>query len=413
MTSSQLLKTGGDPRLLPDYAALREELAKLSHPARPDVEWGRVTQLCLSLFDRNGVELQTAAWYTLARTRMAGIAGLNEGLATIGALIVSQWAAMWPQPVHARTEILASLSQRLQMVLRSLTLGYGDLPQVYLAEQHLNTILDALARLELKNASGLEVVHHYIRGASARLEKMSGNSQSPPPVALPAGPELEAMDFSPEAESPRVYVVHAPQREEDAPVQQVAQAASGPAWRAFAAGVLTAALLSGAGLWGWQKTHPQAGPLPVEASEKALTTLEHHSPLWLQNYGFTLAARAAPDVSARLKTQWQQQITGNALAEEALSGWHQGMAGLQELTRRLNALDERKGKYLTGSELKSMTFAITQSFERSVPVEERLYRLNMLPVGEPLAAAQLSQTDLYFTQLLNRYALIKQRIAAP
>ena len=28
------LKTGSDPRLLPDYAALREELGKLTHPAR-------------------------------------------------------------------------------------------------------------------------------------------------------------------------------------------------------------------------------------------------------------------------------------------------------------------------------------------------------------------------------------------
>lgn len=30
------IKTGGDPRTLPDYAALRDELSKLTHPARPD-----------------------------------------------------------------------------------------------------------------------------------------------------------------------------------------------------------------------------------------------------------------------------------------------------------------------------------------------------------------------------------------
>ncbi|KMK01337.1 hypothetical protein ABW08_23860, partial [Pluralibacter gergoviae] len=86
MTLPQQLKTGGDPRLQPDYTALREELAKLSHPARPDVDWERVTWLCLALFDRNGVELQTAAWYTLARTRQAGLGGLNEGLALLAAL---------------------------------------------------------------------------------------------------------------------------------------------------------------------------------------------------------------------------------------------------------------------------------------------------------------------------------------
>lgn len=67
------LKTGGDPRLLPDYAALREELGKLTHPARPDVDWRRVEQLSLSLFERNGVELQTVAWYMQARLRLLGL----------------------------------------------------------------------------------------------------------------------------------------------------------------------------------------------------------------------------------------------------------------------------------------------------------------------------------------------------
>ncbi|EJL1096684.1 hypothetical protein PNO76_004243 [Escherichia coli] len=37
MTSEVKLKTGGDPRSLPDYAALRDEISKLTHPARPDV----------------------------------------------------------------------------------------------------------------------------------------------------------------------------------------------------------------------------------------------------------------------------------------------------------------------------------------------------------------------------------------
>lgn len=51
------------------------------------------------------MELQTAAWYTLARTQLAGLFGLNEGLAILEALISHQWGALWPQPVHARMEI--------------------------------------------------------------------------------------------------------------------------------------------------------------------------------------------------------------------------------------------------------------------------------------------------------------------
>lgn len=156
-----------------------------------------------------------------------------------------------------------------------------------------------------------------------------------------------------------------------------------------------------------------SGPVPVEPTESALTELKLLSPLWRQHYGFALAARAKPDDSARLKAQWQDYIVGNALAPQSLTGWHQGMEGLQTLMQRLNALDERKGKYLTGSELKSMVFTIMQDFGRTVPVEEQLYLLSQEKNGAPLPAALLLQTDTHFNQLLNRYALIQQPSETP
>lgn len=94
--SEYSLKIGGDPRTFPDYAALCDELDKLTHPARPDVAWQRVETLCLSLFERNGVELQSLAWYTLARTHLSGLLGLNEGLALLEALLAHQWHNLWP-----------------------------------------------------------------------------------------------------------------------------------------------------------------------------------------------------------------------------------------------------------------------------------------------------------------------------
>ena len=42
---SRQIKTGSDPRTLPDYAALRDELSKLTHPARPDMNWHYVEKL--------------------------------------------------------------------------------------------------------------------------------------------------------------------------------------------------------------------------------------------------------------------------------------------------------------------------------------------------------------------------------
>ena len=38
MTMHKTLKTGSDPRSLPDYGTLYDELSKLTHPARPYVD---------------------------------------------------------------------------------------------------------------------------------------------------------------------------------------------------------------------------------------------------------------------------------------------------------------------------------------------------------------------------------------
>jgi type VI secretion system protein VasL len=122
----RIIKTGGDPRSLPDYAALRDELGKLTGPARPDVDWRRVQTLCLRLFEHNGVELQSACRYTLARMYTAGVPGMTDGLFITGMLVRYQWSVLWPAGGHARAEILAGLCQRLQNVLRTLTLKDSD-----------------------------------------------------------------------------------------------------------------------------------------------------------------------------------------------------------------------------------------------------------------------------------------------
>jgi len=59
------------------------------------------------------------------------------------------------------------------------------------------------------------------------------------------------------------------------------------------------------------------------------------------------------------------------------------MAQLQQLTNRLNALDEKRGKYITVSELKLQVFAMTQSFSSAVPAEEQLRQLPVLPKNSP------------------------------
>lgn len=449
------IKTGGDPRMLPDYAALRDELSKLTHPARPDVSWQYIEKLCLSLFEQNGVELQTAAWYTLARTQLAGLFGLNEGLTILEALISHQWGTLWPQPVHARMEILSSLSQRLQQRMRSLPLNYSDLVQLYRAEQLLTGLGTVLQRLELKHLSQLDTLRTLMHNNAVRLENNDGatgaEANIQQGIALPASVMNDATmatrDFTgspvqdrPDSAVKWVYVA------QPAPQSNVEVLAEMPAlikkWKPFTAGMCTALVITIVAVWGWQFLHrpdplqtqfsASLSPLPaplapeqldilrqqatlskdlIAQTQQQLARLDKLPPDWNIAYSRQLIEQAKelwPEQVKPVALHWQQQLTAAALPTERLNSWYQGMTSLQKLSDRLNGLDEQKGKYMTVSELKSVVFSIRQSFNQSIPAEEQLRVLSENPAGVPLPAAARSQLEMHLKQLAARYAEIKQ-----
>lgn len=436
------LKTGGDPRPLAGHRLLREELSKLSHPARPDVDWRKVEQLCLSLFEVNGVELQTTAWYTLARTRLAGLHGLNEGLAMLEALISYHWGNLWPQPVHARMEIVSSLSQRLQQALRTLTFKWADLSQLYQAEEHLTRTGEALERLELKHLSQLETLRTQVHNAAVRLENSNadaGETSSDAGAVLPLC-ALNNPVLPEEEETARWVFVAQP---EPAAKAQTDRSRLSPV-KPFIGGMLTMLLLMGAAAEGWrlfnraeplsdtlnaslapfaqvltreqqQKLKQQGVPANIAArTERQLVRLSRLPPDWTFRYARQLLAQAQAfqpgDATVeQLSQQWERQLTAAASTQESLNGWHQGMEQLQQLTQRLNALDERRGKYLTASELKTMVFAIQQSLSATPPVEEQLRQIDGKQNNAVAPAALYQQTEMHLQQLLSRYALLKDR----
>lgn len=435
--SERYLKTGGDPRTLPDYGTLRDELGKLSHPARPDVNWRYAEQLCLALFEHNGVELQTAAWYTLVRTRLSGLAGLNEGLAILDALIGHQWGSLWPQPVHSRVAILSGLSRRLQQMMRTLPVSYGDLGQLYRAEQQLNRLNEVLQRLELKHLSQFDALAALMHTSAVRLE----NSDA---AAGPAAPHngvvlsapVERADGGSRLPSvPWVYVAQADG------VGEKSSSLSPSAFRRwpFTAGMRVMLLLGSAVIAGWhllQRADPllsqlqaslsplpeplsaaQAGqlalsPLPAERlirqTQQQLDRLSGLPPDWSLAYGQRLVRQALAlsphsPTSLALAQAWQQQLDAAALPQAALEGWQQGMDQLQQLTAKLNALDGQRGRYMTVSELKSVLYNATQAFNRALPAEEQLRRYALNP-----ADIQRRQAEMALQQLQSRYLLLRQ-----
>lgn len=386
---------------------------------------------------------------------LAGLFGLNEGLTILEALISHQWGALWPQLVHARMEILSSLSQRLHQRMRSLPLNYSDLSQLYRAEQLLTGLGEVLQRLELKHLSQLDTLRTLMHSSAVRLENSDGitrtGSTIQPGIVLPANVMNDATastrDFAgePDEDTPESVVkwVYVAQPEPQPNVEVLlTKPAPVKKWKSFAAGMCTMLVVNVAAMWGWQHFHQpdplqtqltaSLMPFPTPITPEQLNILRQHTPLpqnliaqtqqqlarleklppdWDIAYGRKLIEQVQalwPEQAKSLLHQWQQQLNAAALPAEQLNGWYLGMTTLQKLSDRLNGLDEQKGKYITVSELKSVVFTAMQSFNQSIPAEEQLRILSQKPSGEPLPAAATVQLEMHLKQLTARYAEIKQ-----
>ncbi|MGR7482702.1 VasL domain-containing protein [Klebsiella aerogenes] len=403
------VKTGSDPRNLPDFTTLREEMGKLTHPARPDIDWRKVENLSLSLFEINGVELQTGAWYTLARIHLARINGMNQGLAILIALLSHQWVQLWPEPVHARVEIINDLLQHLQKLFCTIPLGGVDKSDLTLAEIRLLELQDILRRQNLDHVCQMNSLIQLIRSA---LSQRESNLQ-------PEDEPVEARKAEQVAEKQRVP----PKR-----------------WPAFMAGMATALALSSIVIFVRQASHPpNTAILPMAASvawiPQAMTPAQieafrgtensrTHAGMWLARissqinwimnlapgwrlrYGQGLLVQAQmlwPDEPATqtLVQRWEQYQAGRTLPASQLSGWHEGMMQLRALSEQLDALDRQKGKYPTVSELKKSIWRITSTFASSVPVEEELRQLVSAPEEVNAPQANAEQTARHLDSLIH------------
>ncbi|SPX33346.1 ImpA domain protein [Escherichia coli] len=125
---TQTIVTGSDPRGLPEFSAIREEINKASHPSQPELNWKLVESLALAIFKANGVDLHTATYYTLARTRTQGLAGFCEGAELLAAMVSHDWDKFWPQGGPARTEMLDWFNSRTRQYSASANLLCGIRP---------------------------------------------------------------------------------------------------------------------------------------------------------------------------------------------------------------------------------------------------------------------------------------------
>ncbi|MTB41039.1 MULTISPECIES: VasL domain-containing protein [unclassified Providencia] len=437
------LRLGGDPRTLADFSALKNELNKRFHPARPDIDWTRAHELCLSLFNQNGADLQTCAWFTLIRQHQNGIVGLNEGLILLQHLLNQHWQGLWPQQIHARVEILATLSQQLITGLRSHPPVYTDLSALYQAESHLKQIGQLLQTLELKHLTQLERLHNLLTTQAKQLESTDAPDSGfipPTPLQIPKVPPTTFhanIATTPVSIKANATISTAPPTK--------------PSYRkglciGIALGtVLTGTLCAGA----LYILHPpvnnhiltqvlpqlpeftpniasiieqQLQPNPnqttsfsnekLSAIDRYLTELGAVSPIWAQQYSWnmvnylTTQFGTQPEVRV-LNDKWLQAMQINAVSATQMRQWSQGMEQLNHLSERLDKLDGKPRSYITGSELKTIIFTARQHFNQGLPLEEELRRLEERQAQGVVPESEYQRIDTHFKQLLNRYALLR------
>jgi type VI secretion system protein VasL len=208
------IKTGSDPRSLPEFNAIRDEINKVNRPSLPEINWRLIESLALTLFRNNGVDLQTAIYYTFARTQLNGLAGFTEGTELLAGIVVSQWEHLWPETPQARCEILEWYNARVGGLLRQYEIGNDDLRMVYRAERALQLLADKLQQVELKRVPRIENLLYLMQNTVKRLDASGKTIKSSSPTNLKMSPMVYLSIPEPETD-PRIAGSSPPNKEEE------------------------------------------------------------------------------------------------------------------------------------------------------------------------------------------------------
>lgn len=394
-TDTQMIITGQDPRGLLEFSAMREEINKASHPAQPVMNWKLVESLALSIFKANGVDLHTATYYTLARTRTQGLAGFCEGVELLAALISREWDKFWPKEGPARTEMLDWFNARTGNILRQqLAFSAADLPLLYRVERALQVICDKLQQVELKRIPRVENLLYFVQNTRKRCEPQPKMNVTDDPektrvrtlVYMPESAEVTAASLPPLPELPEVKVaIHS----EAATPPSPASVRPGNTVKGFITGVFCSAVVA-ATVW-WQQVYPlqrQVAAVRDTAQGAAtvwlaspqlndypqrLQQLTTASPLQALESGQRVVRIADSRWPESLQQQqatlkWNDTLTSRATGSPQMLGWQQTRADLRSFAELLLQREQAKEGF-TLSYIKTIVYQAERTLNQEIPLE--------------------------------------------
>ncbi|GKX63141.1 VasL domain-containing protein [Pragia fontium] len=437
---------GGDPRNYLEFTEIRSEINKLSHPAAPDVDFTLIVSLSQELFRKNGVDLQTASYFTFAKTKLEGLAGFGEGCCLIAGLIAEHWQELWPESDTSRIEMLDWLNNRVGYDIRTFSFKASHIPLLIQLEQPLKQIADTLNELKLKKDSSVIELYKFIHNTRETLEIRAASQLKlqRKKALFPAEPEpVEEVKVD---NPPTIVQTKAEQEPEPETVrinaQQPPLSINLPfaptqiprfkAWHGFLMGIClaSAAFLTLIHLSQLQKSplmdpqffaqiprqeiiqyanELQANPLrayqpDLPIYQQQLTSLANQSPLASHFYAdnlSTLITQLWPDSkkAAALKQEWQQHQNSLRSENPLSDGYSQAQKRITGLIRQINQA-EAQGRTLSLAQLKSSLNAIQRQLNDSPPVEELLRQQADQPSP---TAAQTKQIEQRLNGLLSHY----------
>ncbi|EKR1831176.1 TPA_asm: hypothetical protein G3438_001043 [Salmonella enterica subsp. enterica serovar Cerro] len=433
-TDIQTIITGQDPRGLPEFSAMREEINKASHPAQPEMNWTLVESLALTIFKSNGVDLHTASYYTLARTRTQGLAGFCEGVELLAALIGREWDKFWPQGGAARTEMLDWFNARTGNILRQqLAFSEADLSLLYRVERALQVICDKLQQVDLKRIPRVENLLYFVQNTRKRCEpqprEKTANTAAKTTVRtlmyMPESMETADAPVPPLPELPEVRVV-VPQ--EGAVVSSRPRGRSGNTLKGFIAGILCSAVVT-AVVWWWQ-----VYPLQQQVAAARDTALGAAS-VWLaspqlSDYPQRLQQLAGASSLQSLEsgqrmvrmadsrwpeslqqqqatTTWNDTLKGRAANSPQMLGWQQTRADLRSFAELLVQREQAKEGF-TLSYIKTVVYQAERSLNQDTPLEYLLTQYQQAQSAGKNTGMLEKQINERLDGVLSRWLLLSQ-----
>lgn len=427
---TQIIVTGSDPRGLPEFSALREEINKSSHPSQPELNWKLVESLALAIFKANGVDLHTATYYTLARTRTHGLAGFCEGVELLATMISHDWDKFWPQDESARTGMLDWLNTRTGNILRQ-QLSFSDtkLPLLYRTERALQLICDKLQQVELKRQPHVENLLYFVQNTRKRLEPQPKSS-----VGTPSQTTVRTLIYAPESTQPVTEESLPPLP--DLPEMKVevhngttpvASATPGRNSKGFMAGI-ACTTAAAAALWWWQVYPMQQQLSQVRDTAQGAATVWLSSPE-LDSYGQRL--QQLPDTSPlqlletgmqMMKTadsrwpeslqqqqataQWNEILKARAQSSPQMRGWQQARQNLRDFADLMMQRETEKQGF-TLSYIKTVTWQAERLLNQETPLESLLTQYQDARTQGRNTEALEKQVNEQMNGVLSRWLLLK------